>query len=156
MLCSALLLTGCQSLNDLENDCKGNWTFSNFYVLNNQTQVTTRYNDLGESVSGSLNTIIKSIGDYYKNSTLNLDGTKNGGKISGTYIKNGQTTNIAWWCPENELKISFDNFTLYSVQGTAINPTKTTIDVATCLVESHKLYICYRTSVYSSYILYTR
>lgn len=156
VLCSALLLTGCQSYNDLENDCKGNWTFSNFYVLNNKTQVIICYNDLDESVSGSLNTIVKSIGEYYKNSKLNLDGHKNDGKISGTFIQNGQTTNISWWCPQNQLKILFDNFTLYSVQGTASNPTITKIGKATCLVEEYKLYLCYRTSVYSSYILYTR
>ena len=156
VLCSALLLIGCQSFNDLENDCKGNWTFSNFYVVNNKMHTTTRYNDLGGFVSGSLDTIVKSIGDFYKNTKLNLDGSKNGGKISGTYIKNGQTINIAWWCPENELKILFDNFTLYSVQGTARNPIKTTFTEAICLLGNDKLYICYRTSIFTSYILFIR
>lgn len=156
MLCFSLL-TGCnQDYNDLENDCKGKWTFSDFYVHNNKTLKTIRYSDLGETVTGSLNVIVKEIGDYYQNSILNLNGTKSGNKISGTYIKDEQTTKVSWWCPENELKIAFDSFTMYSVQGTESNPTKSIISIATCLVANNELNICYRTSAFSSYIRYTK
>lgn len=156
LLTSCDLFGGNQSYNDLESDCNGKWSFSDFYVLNNQTLNTTRYSDLGESVTGSLNIVVKKIGDYYQNSVINLNGTKKSNKISRTYIQDEQTTKISWWCPENELKIAFDNFTMYSVQGTASNPTKTTIDIATCLVADNELNISYRTSVFTSYIRYTR
>lgn len=152
------LCTACQEqpLNDLELKCKGSWTFLNFYIRNKQTFVTTSYIDLDDNVTNSLDIIVKNIGDYYNNSTLNLDGTKNNNLVSGTYIQNGQTTSISWWCPEDKVKIGFHNFTIYAVEGSANNPTTTILSEATCLVTEDELCIGYVSDIYYTYIIYTK
>ena len=153
-----ILLFGCsQSLNELESEIVGKWKFSNFYVVDNETSNSISYININSNASFRLNSIVKEIGDYYSNSILELSSSKTSNKLDGTYLKNNKLTEIKWWCPEKELKIGFDNFTIYSIQGTRENPIKEKVDLGICFGNTNnELMICYRTHVFSSYIKFVK
>lgn len=158
-ICCTLLLTGCQEMNKLENDCKGSWKFSDFYLLINDTNETIKYSDLDKNSDDKLSVLVKEIGDYYSNLILNLNGNKTNGKVSGTYIKNGITNQIKWWCPEEKLRLLFENFIVYSVQGNIYSPRKVQVGESVVLgggEGSITLYLCYRSSSFSTYIRFTK
>lgn len=153
-----IVLSGCsQSLNELETDTVGKWQFSDFFVGDNETANSIHYKNLGANSTYGINLIVKNIGDYYKDSILDLSNNKQNNKLEGTFSQDNKTIKIKWWCPEGQLKIGFDNLIIYSVQGTKTNPIMQEVDLGICWGGiRNELIIAYRTHEFSSYIKFTK
>lgn len=149
---TTIFLVGCESLNDLESDCVGNWKFSDFGVVNSKTYKSVKYSNLDNATDGELKSIVNQIGTFYSGLVLNLYNIKTEEGITGTYERNGNIVDIKWQNIDDGSKLYFENFTILYINGTTLSRTNS----AYVLLGDNSLVLCCIGGNISNYITFIK